>query len=109
MRLPVILLTVALCLGFASTASGDYPERPITLIAPFPAGGAVDIVARALADAVKPHLPKPVVVVNRPGGAGTIGIAEVVQAKPDGYTIGLGAVAITTVQPHLTTLPYRNP
>src|SRR3990172_7080335 len=94
-----IALTVALStLGLASRAAAEYPERPVTLIAPFPAGGAVDIVARGLAEAVKTHLPKPVVVVNRPGGAGTIGISEVVQAKPDGYTIGLGAVAILTVQ-----------
>ena len=105
-----IALTVALStLGLASRAAAEYPERPVTLIAPFPAGGAVDIVARGLAEAVKTHLPKPVVVVNRPGGAGTIGISEVVQAKPDGYTIGLGAVAILTVQPHLTALPYRTP
>ena len=106
----LITLIVALSsLGVAPAASAQYPERPVTLIAPFPAGGAVDIVARGLAEAVKRHLPKPVVIVNRPGGAGTIGISEVVQAKPDGYTIGLGAVAIMTVQPHLTALPYRTP
>jgi tripartite-type tricarboxylate transporter receptor subunit TctC len=107
-RLLVPFLALA-WLASPSTAWGQYPERPVTLIAPFPAAGAVDIVARALAEAVKRHLPKPVVVVNRPGAAGTIGIAEVVQARPDGYTIGLGAVAILTVQPHLTVLPYRTP
>ncbi|MBI4241798.1 MAG: tripartite tricarboxylate transporter substrate binding protein [Candidatus Rokubacteria bacterium] len=106
----IIALVVAfLSSPVVSGASAEYPERPITFIAPFPAGGAVDIVARGLAEAVKKHLPKPVVVVNRPGGAGTIGISEVVQAKPDGYTIGLGAVAVLTVQPHLTQLPYRTP
>lgn len=106
----IITLAVALVsLPVAPEASAQYPERPITLIAPFPAGGAVDIVARGLAEAVKKHLPRPVVVVNRPGAAGTIGISEVVQAKPDGYTIGLGAVGILTVQPHLTALPYRTP
>ena len=104
-----IAVVVLSSLALASPVTGQYPERPVTLIAPFPAGGAVDIVARGLAEAVKKHLPKPVAVVNRPGAAGTIGISEVVQAKPDGYTLGLGAVAILTVQPHLTALPYRTP
>jgi tripartite-type tricarboxylate transporter receptor subunit TctC len=54
-------------------------------------------------------VPKPVVVVNRPGGAGTIGMTEIVQARPDGHTVGLSAVAVATVQPHLTALPYRTP
>jgi len=105
----IVLAAGLVTLAFVTAASAQYPERTITLIAPFPAGGAVDIVARGLAEAAKKYLPKPVVVVNRPGGAGTIGISEVVQAKPDGYTIGLGAVAILTVQPHLTALPYRTP
>ncbi|MBI4607452.1 MAG: tripartite tricarboxylate transporter substrate binding protein [Candidatus Rokubacteria bacterium] len=110
MRLAIVGLIVGLSsLGLPSLAPAEYPERSITLIAPFPAGGAVDIVARGLAEAVKKHLPKPVVVVNRPGAAGTIGISEVVQARPDGYTLGLGAVAILTVQPQLTALPYRTP
>jgi len=93
----------------SSLPATGFPERSITLIAPFPPGNPTDIVGRALAEAVKKYLPKPVVVVNRPGGAGTIGISEVIQAKPDGYTIGVGAVAVLTVQPHLTPLPYRTP
>lgn len=87
----------------------SFPEKPITFIVPFPAGGPADMLGRGLAEAVKKHLPKPVVVVNKPGGAGTIGISEVIQAKPDGYKIGQAAVAILTVQPHLTSLPYRTP
>jgi len=105
----LVLLVALFSLPFVATALAQYPERPVTLIVPFPAGSAPDIVARGLAEAVKKHLPKPVVVVNRAGGAGTIGISEVAQAKPDGYTLGLGAVAILTVQPHLTALPYRTP
>jgi tripartite-type tricarboxylate transporter receptor subunit TctC len=86
-----------------------FPEKPITLIVPFPPGNPTDIVGRALAEGVKKHLPKPVVVVNRPGASGTIGMAEVVQAKPDGYKIGIGAVAIFAVHPHMTALPYKTP
>jgi len=105
MLVSVFVITL---LAYSASASG-FPERSITLIAPFPPGNPTDIVGRALAEAVKKYLPKPVVVVNRPGGAGTIGISEVIQAKPDGYTLGIGAVAVLTVQPHLTPLPYRTP
>lgn len=106
----VLATAVALlALVVAAPAAADYPERPITLIVPNPAGSSPDIVGRSLAEAARKHLPKPVVVVNRPGGAGTIGIAELVQSKADGYTIGLSAVAIHTVHPHLTSLPFRAP
>ncbi len=86
-----------------------FPEKPISLIVPFPAGGTPDIVARVLAEAGKNHLPKPVAVLNRPGGAGTIGISELIQSPPDGYKVGLGAVALFAVHPHLTPLPYQTP
>jgi tripartite-type tricarboxylate transporter receptor subunit TctC len=86
-----------------------YPEKPVNMICVFPAGGAMDMTARALAEAAKKYFPKPFAVVNRPGAAGTIGTAEVIQAKPDGYTIGITAVAVLTVQPHRTKLPFGSP
>jgi tripartite-type tricarboxylate transporter receptor subunit TctC len=104
-----LALAIVLHLGPVGLAAADYPERAVTLICPFPAGGAMDIVARNLVEALKAHFPKPVVVVNRPGAAGTIGNSEVVQARPDGYTIGISAVAVLTVQPHRTDLPYKTP
>jgi tripartite-type tricarboxylate transporter receptor subunit TctC len=93
----------------SSNPAQTFPEKPISLIVPFPAGGAPDIFARALVEAVKNHLPKPVAVINRPGGAGTIGISELIQSPHDGYKIGLGAVALFAVHPHMTPLPYRTP
>ena len=102
-------LTAILLFAAAAPAAAQYPERPVTLVCPFPAGGAMDATARALAEAMKKTFPKPIVVVNRPGAAGTIGNSEVVQARPDGYTLGISAVAVLTVQPHLTDLPYRGP
>ena len=66
----------------------DYPERPITMIVPYPPGGVTDLGARALAEAMEKQLNKPVVVVNKPGGATTIGGNSVATAKPDGYTLG---------------------
>lgn len=107
----ILQLAVLVSVGLVSVApaAAEYPERAITLIVPNPAGSSPDIVGRSLAEAVRKHLPKPVAVVNRPGGAGTIGIAEVIQSKADGYTIGLSAVAIHTVHPHMTSLPFRTP
>ena len=73
---------------FASRqARADYPERPITLIAPFAAGGIVDIVARILAPTLSMTLNQPVIVVNKAGAAGIVGDEYVAHARPDGYTL----------------------
>ena len=65
----------------------EYPNRPISMILPYAPGGPTDLSGRALAEAMEKHLKQPVVVVNKPGGAGTIGGYAVVSAKPDGYTL----------------------
>ena len=87
----------------------SYPEKPITLLIPYGAGGASDQVARALADAAKKHLRQPIVVVNRPGESGTRAIVEALGATPDGYTLAWGTEGTLTVQPHRTHLPYGGP
>jgi len=97
-------------IGLASGAlAQDFPTRPITLVVPYPAGGGADIIGRMLAESMKQQLGQPVVVTNRPGGQGTIGTAEVIRSRPDGYTLVLSAVATLTVQPHRQDLPYRTP
>ena len=70
-----------------------YPARPLTIVVPFPAGGALDTVARVIAEQMRADLGQPVVVDNRAGAGGTIGSALVARAAPDGYTILLGSVA----------------
>src|SRR5690606_16747051 len=75
----------AATLAFASHAA--FPERPITIIAPFAAGGSTDATARLLAEGLSKELGQSVVIENRPGAGGNIGAAAVAQAKPDGYTI----------------------
>lgn len=86
-----------------------YPEKPVTLICVWGAGGSNDAVARIIAERMKKYFPKPVVVVNRPGGGGTIGTTEIIQAVPDGYTIGVTTSGPVTVSPHQTKLPYKTP
>ena len=101
---------LALICQLGSTAlAQDYPNRPVTLVVPYAAGGSADIIARMLAEAMKPTLGQPVTVVNRPGGQGTIGTADVVRSAPDGYNLVLSAVATLTVQPHRQDLPYNTP
>ncbi len=74
-------------LAAAANAEPGYPARAIRMLVAYPPGGATDIVARKVAEAIAPTLGQPVVVENRPGGSGTIGTAEVARAAPDGYTL----------------------
>ena len=92
------------------SASAEYPERPITLIVPYPPGGVTDLGARAFADAMEKHLKKPIVVVNRTGGATTIGGNAVATAKPDGYTLGFfpPAASIPEVYTYFYQAPYSS-
>ncbi len=71
--------------------AATYPDRTITIVVPFPAGGLSDLGARIIAEAMEKHLKQPVVVVNKTGGMGTVGGYAVTSAKPDGYTLGFFA------------------
>jgi tripartite-type tricarboxylate transporter receptor subunit TctC len=93
-----------------SAGKVDYPTKAVNIVVPFPPGQSPDLIARALSEGAKGAFPQPFVVVNRPGGAGTLGIAEVVMARADGYTVGLSPIAPLIVQPQITSdLPYKRP
>lgn len=79
--------------------AADYPAKPVELIVPMAAGGGTDLMSRALADTLKDHLPQPIGVVNKTGGGGSIGFAEMINARPDGYRIGMGTVELATLPP----------
>ncbi|HLV27682.1 MAG TPA: tripartite tricarboxylate transporter substrate binding protein BugD [Burkholderiaceae bacterium] len=94
-------LTSALILGAAmigGTAAAAYPERPVNMVVPFSAGGPTDTVARSLAEAMRPALGETVVVENKGGAGGTIGVSHVARAKPDGYSILLMHIGFSTAQ-----------
>src|ERR1700694_3250356 len=72
--------------------AGDWPNHPVKLIVPYPAGGSTDVLFRILADRMKERLGQPFVIENRSGASGNVGIDAVAKSAPDGYTIG-GAAA----------------
>jgi tripartite-type tricarboxylate transporter receptor subunit TctC len=79
----------------------DYPNRPITLVVPFPPGGSTTIVARVVADEMARMLGQSIIVDNRGGAGGTIGTRGVAAAEPDGYTIALGYTGTLAIGPNL--------
>ena len=87
-------LAAASLLG-AGMAQAAFPERPITLIVPWAAGGGTDAVARQIANMLERDLKQPVNVVNRTGGSGVVGHQAIATAAPDGYTFGLITLEIT--------------
>lgn len=78
-----------------------YPDQPIKIIVTFPPGGSADIVIRALQPLLGDDLHQAIVIENRSGAGGNIGMAAVAQAAPDGYTLGVAAAGVLTVNPHL--------
>jgi tripartite-type tricarboxylate transporter receptor subunit TctC len=87
--------------SFVLETANAYPDQPIKIIVTFPPGGSADIVIRALQPALAETLRQPVVIENRAGAGGNIGIGAVAQAAPDGYTLGVAAAGVLTVNPHL--------
>jgi len=111
---------LALTLTSGLAAAADFPTKPITMYIGFRPGGAVDTTGRLIADKMSKILGQPVVAVTKAGGGGTVMAAQLINAAPDGYTIGMGASAAYTLTPqinknitykiddftHLATLTY---
>ncbi|XAH23501.1 tripartite tricarboxylate transporter substrate binding protein [Xylophilus sp. GW821-FHT01B05] len=104
-----VLRAAVLALGLSSTlamAQAGWPSRPISLVVPFPSGGTTDVLARALADALTKSIGQPVIVESKPGAGATLGADYVAKAKPDGYTLLMGAVHHTIATSVYKKLPY---
>ena len=102
------LVLAALCV-FALPAAAQYPDRPVTLLAGYPPGGLVDVVSRLVAEGMKGKYPAGLNVVNRPGAAGSLAVAEVTRAKPDGYTIVLTPQSALVIAAQMQDLAYKTP
>jgi tripartite-type tricarboxylate transporter receptor subunit TctC len=94
---------LAMCVGAAAPSAWaqSYPNRPIKLIAPYPAGGGVDAVARLIGERLATRLGQPIVVDNKPGAAATIGGDALAKSAPDGYTLMVGSITDYAIAPHV--------
>lgn len=101
----VVIATAA----YSVTAQQAYPNKPITLVVPFAAGASADLIARTVGRELSSELGQPVVVDNKPGAGGALGLMTVARAPADGYTMGLGATGAIAVGPHLPDAPPLNP
>jgi tripartite-type tricarboxylate transporter receptor subunit TctC len=99
---PAIVVAVALAAGVAPARAQDYPSRSITVIVPFPAGGASDVVARIVGNQMSKILGQPIIIENVAGAGGTIGSARAAAAAPDGYTLLAAAMGSHVAAPVLT-------
>jgi tripartite-type tricarboxylate transporter receptor subunit TctC len=93
------VLAVATFVWAASTSAQDYPNRPIRIIVPTPAGGPVDVIARVLANALPAQLGQNVFVENKPGAGNTIGSRQAAVADPDGHTLMVSAASGLIMSP----------
>ena len=100
------LVTAALTLSAPLLRAQDFPTRPITLVAPFPAGSVTDNVTRVVSQALQESLGQTVVVENRAGAQGTVGAAYVARSKPDGYTLLMASSVMFVANSLYKSLPY---
>jgi len=99
-------LAAALLTTFAAHAQSDaWPSQAVTLIVPYAAGGTTDLLGRALAQSLSKQWGQPVVIENKPGAGGTLGVVDMRRTKPDGYRLTLVPVSIFR-QPHVQKVPY---
>jgi tripartite-type tricarboxylate transporter receptor subunit TctC len=101
----LIFLVATFLIAPLIVQAADFPTKPITLIVPYPAGGATDVVLRPLAEAARKHLGQPVIVENRGGGGGAVGVGSIVGKKPDGYLL---CVVVTSLHrnSYINKLPF---
>ena len=101
----IVLFAAVLCLAFANGAAcaqDKYPAKPVKIVVPYAPGGATDIVARILSEQLRQSLGQSFVVENKPGANGIVAINELVNSRPDGYTLMIGNVTTNAITPVLT-------
>jgi tripartite-type tricarboxylate transporter receptor subunit TctC len=103
------IAAAVLFLFLALPVAAQYPDKPVTMLAGYPPGGLVDVVARLVAEGMKPKFPRGLNVVNRPGAAGAVAVAELARAAPDGYTIVLTPDSALVIAAQLQDLSYKTP
>jgi len=101
-----LVVAIACLPGGAAGQAQTFPSRPVTIIVPFPPGGSTDVVARIMAERMRPLLGQAVVIENVGGAGGSVGAARVAKAAPDGYTLLLHQPGLAAAQTLYSTLTY---
>jgi len=109
-QMAAVAAGMAVILTAAFAMAADYPRKAVTVVVPWPAGSATGIVGQKIVNIIQQNkfFPQAMQIVYKPGASGTIGLAEVLQGKPDGYTIGYNPSAPILVQPLVKELPYTS-
>lgn len=102
----ILALATLHCLPAAGQGASDFPSKPLSLVLPGPAGGAIDNVARVIAEAMAVNLGQSVLLINNDGAGGTLATNRVAHAKPDGYTILFHHIGVATAPAIYANLPY---
>lgn len=112
-KISMLLLVAMLSIGFLwsegqkeKESADSYPSKPISLVVEYNAGGSTDMLGRAIASIIPKYLPEPMIVVNKPGGSGMIGVDYVLKADADGYTLGTTSSGPFTTVPLTQDSPY---
>jgi tripartite-type tricarboxylate transporter receptor subunit TctC len=108
MKLRIVFLAAALCVANAALAQ-SWPSKPLRMIVPFPPGGAVDILGRAISTKLSDALGQGVVVENRAGAGGAVGSEAAAKSAPDGYTFLMGSTSTISINPALVSKPTYDP
>lgn len=107
--LRLLAAAAALCALLPGAATAQYPTRTVTIVVPFPPGGASDISARTIAQKLSESLGQTVIIENKAGANGSIGATTVAKAKPDGYTLLVGSIGVFSINPVLYKDPAYDP
>ncbi|RKE72360.1 Bug family tripartite tricarboxylate transporter substrate binding protein [Pseudorhodoplanes sinuspersici] len=101
-----LLACLAMFGAIGAAPAQDFPNKPITIVLPYPPGASTEQVARLVQPILQERLKQPVIVENRPGGNGSIGTMAVARSDPDGHTIVLATNALMTITPHIQQMPF---
>ncbi len=102
----IAAMTLATANSVRAETAAEYPSRPVTLIVPFAAGVSADLLFRGLADLASKHLGQPIIVENKSGGSGTLGVAQMATQKPDGYTLSQIPIPVFRL-PHMQKTTFH--
>ena len=105
-RILVIAGLIAAAIATTPACAQGWPQKPVKMVVPFPAGGPTDVLTRSMADKLGTQLGHPIVVENKPGAGGTIGADFVAKSAPDGYTFVMATGSTHSVGPYLGKVPY---